>query len=102
MNIYNTITERIPIDKGWSGDQKFRVTTTDKKTYLLRISPMDRLDRKAREFENMRNVARLGIPMCLPLEFGTCDEGVFSSRCAWPGAGNPGRPEPGKLYLRSC
>ena len=78
MHIYSTITERIPIDKGWSGDQKFRVTTADGQAYLLRISPIERFERKAREFENMKKVAQLGIPMCLPLEFGTCEDGVYT------------------------
>ena len=78
MNIYSTITERIPIDKGWSGDQKFRVTTADGQIYLLRISPIERFERKAREFENMKKVAQLGIPMCFPLEFGTCEDGVYT------------------------
>ena len=78
MRIYDTITERIPIRKGWGSDKKIRVTTADNQTYLLRLSPMDRLDRKAREFENMEKAAQLGIPMCLPLEFGTCEDGVYA------------------------
>ena len=78
MHIYNKIAKRIPIDKGWSGDQKFRVTGNDGQTYLLRIAPMEKFDRKRREFDKMHEVAQLGIPMCLPLEFGTCEEGVYS------------------------
>lgn len=75
---YNTIVNRTPVDKGWSGDKKYCVTTTDGEKYLLRISTMERLDRKKREFEKMKEVAALGIPMCLPIEFGTCEEGVYS------------------------
>ena len=78
MNVYQKIVSRTPIDKGWSGDRKYRVTTADGGTYLLRISSPDRLERKRREFEKMTEVARLGIPMCLPLEFGVCEEGVYS------------------------
>ena len=78
MHIYNKIAKRIPIDKGWSGDQKFCVTTDDAQAYLLRIAPMEKFDRKRREFDKMHEVAQLGIPMCLPLEFGTCEEGVYS------------------------
>ena len=78
MHIYNKIAKRIPIDKGWSGDQKFRVTGNDGQTYLLRIAPMEKFDRKRREFDKMHEVAQLGIPMCLALEFGTCEEGVYS------------------------
>ena len=78
MCIYNMITERTPIQKGWGGDEKIRITTSDNQTYLLRLSPVDRLERKTKEFENMRKVAQLGIPMCQPLEFGTCESGVYA------------------------
>ena len=78
MNIYRKITSRVPIDKGWSGDHKYCVTTADGQTYLLRISPIERLDRKHREYLMMQKVAQLNIPICQPLEFGTCEEGVYS------------------------
>ena len=78
MNIYESIVSRTPIEKGWSGDRKYRVTTADGGSYLLRLSDMDRLERKQREFEKMKEVAALGIPMCLPVEFGLCDEGVYA------------------------
>ena len=78
MSIYLNITTRVPIDKGWSGDHKYCVTTADGQTYLLRISPIERLDRKHREYLMMQKVAQLNIPICQPLEFGTCEEGVYS------------------------
>ena len=76
--IFDSILTRTAIDKGWSGDKKYCVTTKEGETYLLRISSSDRYDRRKREFERTRQVAALGIPMCLPLEFGVCDEGVYS------------------------
>ncbi len=78
MLIYDTITARTPIDKGWSGDVKYRAVTSDGNQYLLRISPMDRLERKRREYESMTEAAELGIPMCLPVEFGICPEGIYT------------------------
>ena len=78
MNIYQNIVDRSPIDKGWSGDQKYCATTADGQKYLLRISSIDRLERKRREYEKMSEVGQLGIPMCMPAEFGTCDEGAYS------------------------
>ena len=78
MNIYEFIVSRTPIEKGWSGDRKYRIVTVDGGTYLLRLSGLDRLERKKREFEKMKEVAALGISMCLPIEFGTCEEGVYS------------------------
>lgn len=75
--IYQTIVSRTPIDKGWSGDKKYCVTTAKAEKYLLRISSQERFDRRKAEFENMQRVAALGVPVCLPIEFGRCDEGVY-------------------------
>lgn len=76
--IFDTIVTRSPIKKGWSGDRKFRALTADNTKYLLRISPMERLQRREGEFRRMQCVAALGIPMCLPVEFGMCQEGVYT------------------------
>lgn len=78
MRLYENIVRRTPIDKGWSGDQKYCAITADGQKYLLRISAIDRLERKRREYEKMREVEQLGIPMCMPVEFGTCSEGAYS------------------------
>lgn len=78
MRVYKNIISKIPVSKGWSGDQKYCAITADGRKYLLRISSIDRLERKKRENENMIEVARLSIPMCLPIEFGTCEEGAYS------------------------
>ena len=78
MCIYQNIISQTPIDKGWSGDQKYCAVTAAGQKYLLRISSIERLERKRREYAKMSEVARLGIPMCLPVEFGTCDEGAYS------------------------
>lgn len=78
MSVYETIVSRTLIDRGWSGDRKFCALTADGSKYLLRISSLDRLERKRREYEKMGEVAKLGIPMCLPVEFGVCEEGAYS------------------------
>lgn len=66
------------IQKGWSKDKKYCATTENGMRYLLRISDIKEHDKKLVEFRMMEQVASLGIPMCKPLEFGTCDEGVYS------------------------
>lgn len=76
--LLESIIHKTPIEKCWSGDQKYCAVTADGAKYLLRVSSPDRLKRKQREFGHMQDVARLGIPMCLPLEFGLCSEGVYS------------------------
>ncbi len=73
----NFITKE-PINKGWSGDKKYCVTDENGTRYLLRVSDMALYDTKLSEFNRMKQVASLGVPMCLPLEFGTCEEGVYS------------------------
>jgi aminoglycoside phosphotransferase (APT) family kinase protein len=67
-----------PITKGWSGDKKYCVNTASGEKYLLRISPTEQHNRKKAGFEMMQRVAALGVPMCQPIEFGICEEGVYS------------------------
>lgn len=67
-----------PINKGWSSDQKFCVTDQNGVRYLLRVSDIAQYDAKQAEFSVMKQLAELDIPMCKPIEFGTCNEGVYS------------------------
>ena len=69
--------QKIPIDKGWSGDRKYRITTADGGEYLLRISPGKQAQRVNDLFAHMQAVAELDIPMCRPLEVGVCEEGPY-------------------------
>lgn len=75
--IYEHIICRELVDKGWSGDLKYRAYTDDGQAYLLRISPIEKKDRRAGELARMEQVCALGIPMCDPYEFGICDDGVY-------------------------
>ena len=76
--LINSIVDRQSIEKGWSGDKKYAVVTECGERYLLRISPLEKLERRRREFDKMCQVASLGIPMARPIEIGTCDEGVYT------------------------
>ncbi|MCL2775101.1 MAG: phosphotransferase [Oscillospiraceae bacterium] len=76
--IYDTIVKIEPISKGWSEDKKYCVTTSDGAKYLLRVTPISRYEIRKSLFEMMEQVAGLDIPMCNPVEFGTCDDGVYS------------------------
>ena len=67
-----------PILEGWSADKKYCITDEKGERFLLRISDMEQYDEKQAEFRMMQRVASLGIPMCLPVEFGICGEGVYS------------------------
>ena len=78
MGLFHSIIHATPIDKGWSGDRKYCAETADGSRYLLRISPCELMTRKRHQFEMMRLVSELGVPMCLPVEFGECGEGVYT------------------------
>ncbi len=78
MTIYNTITHRSPIEKGWSGDEKYCATTADGTKYLLRVTTPQKSGRFRLGYQRMLEVASLGIPMCLPVEFGQCPEGTYA------------------------
>lgn len=69
--------ERIPILKGWSEDRKFCAVKADGSRYLLRISPEERYPVRKKLFEMLRQVDDLEIPMCRPVQFGQCEEGVY-------------------------
>ena len=78
MRLYDQLISRTSVDKGWSGEGKYKAFSADGTAYLLRISNPDRLERKRREHERMTQVAALGVPMCLPIEFGLCKEGAYT------------------------
>ena len=64
-----------PLEKGWSSDKKFRVVTVEGQVCLLRVSAPEELERKREEFEALRSVAALGLPVPRPLAFGLSPEG---------------------------
>lgn len=71
-------TKKEPIIKGWSGDEKYCVTNGTGDRFLLRVSPADSYEEKQREFQMMRQFSALDVPMCRPIDFGVCEEGVYS------------------------
>ncbi|HEQ7722658.1 TPA: phosphotransferase [Streptococcus pyogenes] len=67
-----------PINKGWSCDKKYCVTADDGVKYLLRVTPEEKSANRAEMFRMQQQVAALGVSMCKPVEFGKCDEGVYT------------------------
>lgn len=67
-----------PIKKGWSDDKKYCALDKHGAKYLLRISDPSKYEKKLSEFNMMKAVSSLGVPMCEPLEFGICKSGVYS------------------------
>ena len=76
--MFKSFVSKEPVPKGWSSDKKYCITDEQGNRFLLRVTPIEKYDDKKREYELMRRVAELGVPMCVPLEFGTCDEDVYS------------------------
>ena len=77
MSRYKFISKEL-IDKGWSCDKKYCVTTENGTKYLLRVSPKIRSKNRAEMFNMQKKVEALGLPICKPVEFGRCDEGVYT------------------------
>ncbi len=67
-----------PIIKGWSCDKKYCITTRDGTKYLLRVTPHDKSATRKALFDILRQVEMLGIPMCKPVEYGVCEDGVYA------------------------
>jgi serine/threonine-protein kinase len=72
---YNSFKKIEPVNKGWSKDKKYYIETVDGRRLLLRVSDISEYERKKAEFEMMKQVAALGVPMSQPLDFGICDNG---------------------------
>ena len=76
--LFERFTKVEPILKGFSEDKKYCVTCYDGTKYLLRITPMELFEVRKILFETVEQAAALGVPMCKPIEFGTCTDGVYA------------------------
>jgi serine/threonine-protein kinase len=72
---YSTFSKIEVINKGWSSDKKFYIETTEGKKLLLRTADISEYQRKKSEYEMMKQVAALGVPMSQPVDFGICNDG---------------------------
>lgn len=72
------IISKEPIERGWSCDTKYRATAKDGTSYFLRITPQEKSASREPLFRILKQVEALGIPMCRPVEFGACSEGVYT------------------------
>ena len=63
------------IEKGWSSDSKYLITTQEGKLLSLRISNIEQYDAKKKEYAIIQKYSELGFPMSLPIDFGICNNG---------------------------
>ena len=82
--LFSHFTTVNKINKGWSKDTKYYVETMDGERLLLRITDISEYERKKEEFEMMKYVESLDVPMSHPVDFGICDGGkVCYSLFTW-------------------
>ena len=62
-----------PIKKGMSSDEKYFVTAQNGEHFLLRLAEYKEFDRKKAEYELMKKLFHLNIPMPSPIDFGVCN-----------------------------
>ena len=77
-DVFSNIVKREKITEGFSLDIKYCIKDKDDTNYLLRVSSFDKYLVKLNEFNYMNELVKQGVSMCKPIEFGTCDEGVYS------------------------
>ena len=65
------------INKGWSSDIKYYIETVSNKKLLLRISKIENYEYKKKEYERICKYSLCDIEMSQPLDFGTCNHGVY-------------------------
>lgn len=76
--VFDDIIIKEPIAKGWSCDKKYHVVTRDGSNYLLRITPPEKSENREALFDILKKVSALDIPMCKPIEYGTCSDGIYT------------------------
>ena len=67
---YERFNEFTLIEKGWSSDKKYMATGDNNEKILVKVSDMKEFDRKKAEFDAVKRISQLGIPMMMPLQFG--------------------------------
>lgn len=73
---------KVPINRGWSSDKKYCVTTAQGTRYFLRVTPEEKSANREEMYHIQKEIAALGVPMCSPVAFGNCD-GDFYTVQTW-------------------
>jgi serine/threonine-protein kinase len=74
----------IPLEKGFSSDRKFTITTRHRGSFLLRLFDLSQHDRKLEEYRVMRRLADAGIRVNRPIDIGPCnDQKTGYLLCEW-------------------
>ena len=77
-DVFSNAVKKEKMTEGFSLDTKYCIKDKDDIKYLLRVSSFDKYLVKLNEFNYMNELVKQGVSMCKPIEFGICDEGVYS------------------------
>ncbi|HZW49090.1 MAG TPA: phosphotransferase [Bacillota bacterium] len=80
---YNTWLSLTPLQKGWSRDEKYIIQTRQNGKNLLRISPVQEIEAKQKDYETLLTIQHLHIQMSRPLAFGLLDDGRPYTLLTW-------------------
>lgn len=75
---YNNFIKIEPVNEGLSSDKKYYIETDNGQRLLLRLTEIERYDRKKAEYERMGQMAVFGISMPLPIGFGVCNNEKYA------------------------
>ena len=67
-----------PISGGFSEDKKYRATKSDGSNFFLRVSKNEEYEHKKSQFDMMKKVSKLNVPICQPIDFGMFKGGVYT------------------------
>lgn len=62
------------IEKGWSFDQKYYIETKDNEKLLMKVSDINSYENKRIEFEYMKKLYSLDVPMSRSIDFDICED----------------------------
>ena len=65
------------IEKGWSGDRKFLLEDGAGERFVLRLSAKQEEQKKRREFERVRQLHAMGLPVSRAVAFGCREDAVY-------------------------
>lgn len=66
-----------PVEKGWSSDQKFLLENERGERFALRLSAKQEEQKKRQEFERVRQLNVLGLPVSRAVAFGCWEDAVY-------------------------
>jgi len=66
-----------PIKRGWSNEDKYSMIDKSGTQYFLKVFSTSQYEKCKTLFDMLEQLKELDIPMCAPIEFDTCAEGVY-------------------------